>query len=69
MNRTICPGGSKGKKIRREKEKMERAEQYATSWTPKGHRKAEERKEGIEKERKGKKGEGERMMQRRIKVR
>ena len=48
---------------------MERAEQYATSWTPKGHRKAEERKEGIEKERKGKKGEGERMKRQRIKVR
>ena len=38
---------------------MERAEQYATSWTPQGHSKAEERKEGIKTERKGKKGERE----------
>ena len=34
-----------------------------------GHRKAEGRKEGIKKERRGKKGEGERMMQQKIKER
>ena len=48
---------------------MERAEQYATSWTPKGRRKKKEREEGMDKERKGKKGQGERMMRQRIRER
>ena len=68
MNRTICPGGSKGEKRRREKQNYG-AEQYATSWTLKGRRKTKEREKGMDKERKGKKGEGERMMQQRIEVR
>ena len=38
---------------------MERAEQYATSWTPKGRRKVKEGEEGTDNERKGKKGQGE----------
>ena len=37
---------------------MERAEQYATSWTPEGRRKVEEREEGTGNERQGKKGQG-----------
>ena len=37
---------------------MERAEQYAASWTPKGGRKVEGREEGTDNERKGKKGQG-----------
>ena len=48
---------------------MERAEQYATSWTPKGRRKTKEREKGMDKERKGKKGEGERMMRQMIRER
>ena len=58
MNRTICPGGSKGEERRRENRGMERAEQYATSWTPEGRRKVEEREEGTGNERQGKKGQG-----------
>ena len=38
---------------------MERAEQYATSWTPEGRRKVEEREEGTGNERKGRKGQKE----------
>ena len=37
---------------------MERAEQYATSWTPEGRRKVEGREEGTDNVRKGKKGQG-----------
>ena len=58
MNRTICPGGSKGEERGRESRRMERAEQYATSWTPEGRRKVEEREEGTGNERRGKKGQG-----------
>ena len=58
MNRTICPGGSKGEEKGRESRRMERAEQYATSWTPEGRRKVEEREEGTGNERQGKKGQG-----------
>ena len=35
---------------------MERAEQYATSWTPEGRRKVEERGEGTGNEGNGEKG-------------